>query len=219
MKLALCFIAVYLPLIAASPSDLTIGQCSKEDDVFPAAGPNCRPVTFIFARGSTEPGTLGIVVGPGVSCGLKSHYGARNVRSIGVRYPAKTSGNYEAEGCHAEGITQFVSDLTTTVSQCPNTKIVAGGFSQGAACLHAAFRRLDITTLARVVGVVTFGDTRNKQDGGKVPNFPPERTKIYCNKGDEVCNGVLKTSNAHRTYFKDTPAATRFLVKMIGPIQ
>ncbi|GAM82970.1 hypothetical protein ANO11243_009560 [Dothideomycetidae sp. 11243] len=182
------------------------------------AGP-CRAVTLIFARGSTEPGNIGIVVGPGLAHGLRKRYGSRNVAVQGVVYPAKIPGNYEAEGCEAVGITNFVSDLRRAAGKCPSTKIVAGGFSQGAACLHAAFKRIDQQTRDRVVGVVTFGDTRNHQDGGKVPSFPPDRTRIYCNKADEVCTGTLKTSAAHRAYFKDVGPAVKFLSERIGEVK
>ncbi|KAJ2895622.1 hypothetical protein MKZ38_006297 [Zalerion maritima] len=39
----------------------------------------CRPVIFFFARGSTEIGNMGTVVGLGVCDGLKSAYGSSKV--------------------------------------------------------------------------------------------------------------------------------------------
>ena len=161
----------------------------------------------------------GIIAGPGVSCNLKWRYGARNVATQGVDYSATYAGNYRPMGCEDTGVAAFKADIIEAAKKCPSTKIVAGGFSQGAACLHAAFRELDAETLKHVAGVVTFGDTRNKEDHGRVPNFPPDQTKIFCAKGDEVCNGLLKTSSAHRSYWRDTGEAAKFLAEKIGPIK
>jgi cutinase len=59
--------------------------------------------------------------------------------------------------------------------------------------------------------VITYGDTQNLQDGGKIPNFPSDKLLIICNPGDAVCAGTLTILPAHLDYVKRVPAAVSFL--------
>lgn len=52
----------------------------------------CSDVTVIFARGTTETGTLGTVVGPPFLAALKSALGSSSVTMNGVDYPADIPG-------------------------------------------------------------------------------------------------------------------------------
>jgi cutinase len=47
---------------------------------------------------------------------------------------------------------------------------------------------------------VLYGDTKNKQDGGKIKNFPADRVKIFCNPNDGVCSGALNVNAGHMAY-------------------
>lgn len=49
-------------------------------------------MTVIFARGTTEPGNVGVLVGPPFFDALKSRIGAGNVVVQGVAYPASVEG-------------------------------------------------------------------------------------------------------------------------------
>lgn len=53
---------------------------------------SCGPVTVIFARGTTEPGNVGVLVGPPFFDALKSTIGAGNLVVQGVEYPASVEG-------------------------------------------------------------------------------------------------------------------------------
>jgi cutinase len=64
-------------------------------------------------------------------------------------------------------------------------------------------------------GVVLYGYTHNKQNGGQIPNFPPEKTKIFCEPGDLVCNGTLVLTISHFLYLNDVGAAKDFLVDRV----
>lgn len=215
MQLVPLFAALVAGYTVALPSAAVCDNCGDTE-----LKGSCKPVTFIFARATGEPGgSLGILVGPGVYLGLKHRYGIKNVAAVGVRYPAKLEGNYEPEGCGTEGIEQFIADLKETATKCPETSIVAGGFSQGAACLHAAMKRLDPATISRIVGAVTFGDPRNKQDNGRIPKYPEAKTKIFCASADPICQGELKTTAAHRSYYKDIGPAVKFLSGQIGDVK
>ncbi|KAF2153647.1 carbohydrate esterase family 5 protein [Myriangium duriaei CBS 260.36] len=178
------------------------------------SGP-CRPVTFIFARGTTETGNIGNDVGGPLSSALKAKYGTTYVATQGVDYSASLLGNLAAAGCSSDGINNFVSDINLAVSKCPNTQIVIGGYSQGAACLHAAVSKLSTASVGRINAAVTFGDTRNEQSGGQIPPIPSNRKEIFCNAGDGVCDGTLIVTAAHLQYAQDIPAAVSFISTLV----
>ncbi|KAK9420553.1 putative Cutinase [Seiridium unicorne] len=194
----------------------------------------CRDVIFIFSRGSTESGNMGIIIGPEVANGLKSSLGDADVAAQGVDYAAALETNFLPGGADPAGIATMVSLLNQAVSQCPDAKIVIGGYSQGAAMTHRAVEQLDAATVARITGVTLFGDTQYKQTGGVVGSVPANRAslsnqifaqqttnhviqvKIYCAVGDLVCDGTLAITAAHLSYGVDAGDATSFLVSLIN---
>ncbi|PSK43982.1 cutinase-like protein 2 [Elsinoe australis] len=208
-------LAALAGLAAAAPTELVERQASSTANEL--SGP-CRAVTFVFARGSTEAGNIGTIIGPGVSQGLKSRYGANNVATQGVNYAAALATNTLPNGADPKGISDMINQLTTAANKCPNTKIVAGGYSQGAAVTHQAIETISSSVRNRIVAAVTFGDTQNLQDGGRIPNYPPAQTKIFCAAGDPVCAGTLIINAAHLSYGTDAGAAVSFLASKIGNI-
>jgi hypothetical protein len=52
----------------------------------------------------------------------------------------------------------------------------------------------------KIAGVALFGDTRNLQDKGHIPNFPTEKSKVWCNASDGVCGGMLNVNMGHLSY-------------------
>lgn len=65
---------------------------------------------------------------------------------------------------------------------------------------------------------MTYGDTQNLQDGGRIRNYPPEGTKVICNIGDAVCAGTLLILPAHLDYVKRVPEALSFLAGRINTL-
>ena len=88
--------------------------------------------------------------------------------------------------------------------------------SQGAALVHRAIEGQSAAVKNKIVGVITYGDTQNLQDGGRIPNFPPEKTLIICNTGDAVCVGTLTILAPHLDYVRRVSEAVKFLVGKIG---
>ena len=55
----------------------------------------------------------------------------------------------------------------------------------------------------QVAGAVLFGYTKNLQNGGRIKDYPTDRTKVYCGVGDAVCYGSLFILPAHFLYLDD----------------
>jgi hypothetical protein len=100
----------------------------------------CKKVHFIFARGSTEQGTMGSTVGPAFSRALQSKFGAANVGTEGVKYPADIAGAFSGgtNPSGSQGAIRMASMAKAVMSKCPNTRIILGGYSQGAEQVHGA---------------------------------------------------------------------------------
>ncbi|KXH50233.1 cutinase [Colletotrichum nymphaeae SA-01] len=176
----------------------------------------CRDVIFIFARGSTEVGNMGSTVGPPTSDGLKKKYGENKVATEGVDYAAGLTTNFLPGGADPVGVDEMKRLLTDATNKCDKSKIVAGGYSQGAATAHRAIENLPDSVKSKILGVVTYGDTQNQQDKGQIPNFPKDKLKLICNEGDKVCTGTLEITPAHLDYERNVPEAVDFLTGKIG---
>jgi cutinase len=57
-----------------------------------SSGSSCAAVTVVWARGTTEPGNVGVLVGPPFFDALKARVGDGNVVVQGVAYPASVEG-------------------------------------------------------------------------------------------------------------------------------
>ena len=107
----------------------------------------CTDAEVIFARGTEELPGVG-PVGQAFVDSLRSQVGEKSLGVYAVDYPATT-----AFSTAVEGINDARTHILTTAANCPLTKIVLGGFSQGAA----------------VIGFVTADAV---PDGVTLPNVP-----------------------------------------------
>ncbi|TGJ76822.1 hypothetical protein E0Z10_g10817 [Xylaria hypoxylon] len=200
--------AISAPLNARQ--DWSVGWWSSELQQY-----GCRPIIFVFAKATYEPGNLGSTIGPTLSDGLKSVFGVTNVATQGVDYDGLIGGNYYPGGAPPWGIYDMQA-IISSAAACPHSKIVVSGYSQGAAIVHRAVEGLAADIRARVTGVVTFGDTQTLQDGGQVKGYPTNQTLIICNEGDIICVGtLLPLYPVHWDYVKWVPTATLFLAQTV----
>jgi cutinase len=87
----------------------------------------CPDVEVVFARGTMEPPGDG-VVGQSFADSLTARAGSRSVEVYPVNYPASLD-----FATAADGVIDASNRVTDISVRCPNTSIVLGGYSQGAA--------------------------------------------------------------------------------------
>ncbi|EXF77964.1 cutinase [Colletotrichum fioriniae PJ7] len=185
----------------------SVGIDTTEDDLEENAA--CADITVIFARGTTEPGNVGLVTGPPFFDALDQQRGTKTVSIQGVEYPATFAG-FNKNG--TEGVpsmllrTNFINEAA---NKCPNTKIVMSGYSQGALVVRSTANSLPAATMAKINSVLTFGDPGNP---GAITGAEG-KTKIICHDNDAVCSGGFITVD-HLTYAEDADAAAQFVLQM-----
>jgi hypothetical protein len=89
----------------------------------------CPDAEVIFARGTTELPGVG-PTGDAFVNSLRSQVGAKSVEVYPVNYPATTDFHTAVDG-----ISDARARILATAASCPDTKMVLGGFSQGAAVM------------------------------------------------------------------------------------
>ncbi|OTA33236.1 hypothetical protein BTJ68_06143 [Hortaea werneckii EXF-2000] len=133
----------------------------------------CAPVTFIFARGSTETGNMGSTVGPALAKALISALGSDGVAIQGVEYPATIESNISMG---SEGGPEMAKLAQQALSNCPDTKIALSGYSQGATVTHYAVKSGGLDA-EKVSAVVLYGDPLYGQSVGDLPD---SKLKEFC---------------------------------------
>jgi pyruvate/2-oxoglutarate dehydrogenase complex dihydrolipoamide acyltransferase (E2) component len=107
---------------------------------------------------------------------------------------------FSTGGADGDGVKDAARLFKLAASKCPDTIIIGGGYSQGAAIMHRAAKGLPKDVEDRIAGVALFGDTQNYQSKGHIVGFPPEKSKVFCQPGDGVCNGLLNVNLGHLAY-------------------
>jgi len=179
----------------------------------------CPKAILIFARGSTEPGNMGVTVGPLLASALETTYGAAQlwIQGVGGPYSADLVSNFLPGGSSTAAFEEGVRLFNLANSKCPNSIVVAGGYSQGAAVIAGSVSRLSAAVRNQVKGVVLFGYTQNKQNNGGISNYHSGSLKVFCAVGDLVCEGTLTITPAHLTYGDEAIGeAPKFLESKIG---
>ncbi len=160
----------------------------------PRASASCPDVEVVFARGTDEPPGVGRV-GQAFVSSLRQQT-SRNVTAYGVNYPANKDFLAATNGANdASNHVQQMAD------NCPNTKLVLGGYSQGAAVIDIVtaaplpglgFREpLPADAADHVAAVALFGNPSSRAGGlmsALTPTFDG-KTIDLCNQGDPVCSG------------------------------
>src|SRR5262249_30326716 len=98
-----------------------------------ASAQPCPDVEAVFARGTSEPPGVG-GVGQAFVDALRSQAGDKSVDVYPVNYPASSdfASGMDFAMTVVTGIRDAADHIQATAANCPNTRIVLGGFSQGA---------------------------------------------------------------------------------------
>jgi len=181
--------------------------------VMPAAhGAECPDVELIFARGTSEPAGIGRV-GQALADQLTAQLGGRSLGVYGVNYPA----TYDFLAA-ADGAADATKRIAAMSAQCPSTRYVLGGYSQGAAVVDML---LGIPPLGNKVGdvgsapplpaeladkvaaVAAFGNPSTKFGIPVSAAMMPFAGKgiDLCNDGDPICSQG-RNPFAHTSYEK-----------------
>ncbi len=170
-----------------------------------ARADDCPDIEVVFARGTTEPLGLGRV-GAAFVNDLRARVGDRTVGTYGVNYPA----TYDFRTA-ADGANDMSSHVQYMMANCPNTRLVLGGFSQGAAVVDviaelpvpAAGFTLPLPASApdHVAAIALFGNPSAK--AGLPLTISPTwgaRSIDLCLPDDAVCDTLGTNVAVHSTY-------------------
>jgi cutinase len=173
-------------------------------DPAPARAQNCPDIEVVFARGTDEPPGLGRV-GQAFVDDLRGRVGNRSVGSYAVVYPA----SYDFLAA-AAGANDASNHIQYMMANCPRTRLVLGGYSQGAAVIDVIAAvpipaigftaPLPPNTPDFVAALAAFGNPSAKV-GLPLTASPVwgGRSIDLCNVGDPVCSGGNDIA-AHSNY-------------------
>jgi cutinase len=168
-----------------------------------ASAATCPDIEVTFARATNEPPGVG-VVGQEFIDALRPQVGGRSVAVYPVNYPASDD---LAPSANAGGV-DANAHVESMAASCPNTKLVLGGYSQGAVAI-------DLITIAQlpvsgfvpvslprdvadhVAALAFFGNPTDRYLGAPVTTLSPwygAKSIDLCVEGDPVCTaGALYT--------------------------
>lgn len=181
-----------------------------------ASAKPCPDVDVVFARGTGEPPGVG-PTGEAFVDALRARTGGKSLDVYPVNYPASNEWSTGLDGIKDAG-----AHVVSEAASCPRTRMVLGGYSQGAAVMGfvtsaAVPSGIDPATVPKplspevakhVAAVVLFGtpNVRAMNFLGEPPiaigpTYQAKTIKV-CAPEDPVCSDGLNFS-AHNTYADD----------------
>jgi cutinase len=161
----------------------------------PASAAPCPDVEVTFARGTGDPPGVG-GVGQAFIDSLRSQVGGRSLGVYPVNYPASDDWPPSASA----GAGDANAHVQYMVANCPNTKLVLGGYSQGAMVIdlitiaRASLAGFNAATLSadeadHVAAVAVFGNPTDRLVGPINEASPWYGAKAIdlCAPGDPIC--------------------------------
>ncbi|KAI1005180.1 hypothetical protein K3495_g3039 [Podosphaera aphanis] len=172
-------------------------------------GTDCPTIGIIFARGTLEPGNVGILTGPPFFEAMADYLNETNQIAVqGVDYDANIPSFLL--GGSEKGASTMANLVRLTTEICPTTSLILSGYSQGAQVVHKAADTLTPDLASKITAVVLFGDPMN---GTALSSIDPARVKTICDDTDEICGGKLNINYAHLEYGLNATAAAMFVLQ------
>jgi cutinase len=185
-----------------------------------ADGP-CPNVEVVFARGTSEPAGIGRV-GQALVDALTPLIGGQTIGSYGVNYPA----TYDFLTA-ADGAADATNHISAMAAQCPGTRIVLGGYSQGAAVVDmlagipplgnkigevGSGPPLPSDLDANIAAVAVFGNPSTKFSIPITNSIFGGRAIDLCADGDPICSrGRNPFAHTHYESSDFIPQAANFV--------
>nr|WP_233151280.1 cutinase family protein [Mycobacterium lehmannii] len=158
---------------------------------------SCSDIEVIFARGTDDTPGLGT---PGTAFvnALRGLTGGRTISTYAVNYPA----SYDFLAA-ADGATDATNRIAMLAQQCPSTRIVLGGYSQGAAVVDmlagvpplgnkigsiGSAPPLPGSLVPNVAAVAVFGNPATKFSNPITKSVFAGRAIDLCKDGDPICS-------------------------------
>jgi len=157
----------------------------------------CSDIKVIFARGTNDAPGLGNP-GQAIADALSTMVGGRSLTTYAVNYPASYDFLLAADG--AADATNYISALT---QQCPSTRIVLGGYSQGAAVVDmlagipplgnkigeiGSAPPLPAGLVPSIAAVAVFGNPATKFSNPITSSVFGGKAIDLCKDGDPICS-------------------------------
>ena len=197
--------------LAAAVVTIWVALLSAPINLAPASAAPCPDVEVTFARATTEPPGVG-VVGREFVDALRSQVGGRSVGVYAVNYPASEDFVPSVNA----GTSDASAHVQSMIANCPNTKMVLGGYSQGALVIDqitiaqmpvAGFvpETLSADQADHVAALALFGNPSDRYLGAPVSTVSPwygAKAIDLCAPGDPICSpGALFTVPTHDEMF------------------
>lgn len=163
----------------------------------PAQGPGCPDIEVIFARGTNDTPGLG-TPGDAFVNALRAMVQGRSVNGYAVNYPA----SYDFLAA-ADGAIDATNRVAYMAQNCPQTRLVLGGYSQGAAVVDmlagvpplgnkvgavGSAPPLPASLLPNVAAVAVFGNPSAKFSLPLTRSVFAGRAIDLCKDGDPICS-------------------------------
>lgn len=168
----------------------------------PAASEPCPDVEVVFARGTGEPQGVG-GIGQAFVDAVRDRAGGRSVGAYGVQYPASR----DFETSTPAGAADAAAHIQSMASSCPATRMVLGGYSQGAAVIDIATNTAPASAAPNVAASALFGGPKtafaDTLSAGPLPATGPlyaSKTIDLCAPNDPICATGGWDWGAHGAY-------------------
>jgi cutinase len=182
----------------------------------------CPDVGVVFARGTGEAPGLG-GTGTAFVTALRADLPGRIVTSYAVNYDAS-----DTQTNVGLGATDLSNHVISVAGQCPQTRFVIGGYSQGASVVDVAIgvvptaglvTTIPVSLASRIAAVVVFGNPLGDL-GHTIASLSPvygPKSDSFCNAGDPVCGRGFDLE-AHLAYATDGSAVrgAQFAAEEVG---
>jgi cutinase len=166
----------------------------------------CPDAEVVFARGTGEPPGVG-GAGQAFIDSLTAQVSGRSVGVYPVNYPATNDYINSAKS----GAGDAGAHIQNMVASCPKTKIVLGGYSQGAAVMDLTTNDMPARVSDHVAAVALFGNPSSSSSysrnlgADQIPPISPAyqpKTDAICVPNDIVCSDGGNML-AHLSYVPD----------------